>query len=215
VLRVNEIFYSMQGESGYAGWPCVFVRLSGCNLRCTYCDTLYAYEEGSSMEIGEIVDRIRPFECPLVEVTGGEPLIQTEAPALVERLLESGYRVLVETNGSQDISRLDPRCVRIVDFKCPSSGEADSNDLDNIARLRDRDEVKMVIGTREDFDFAKEILARIRRSAEHREVAVLFSPVFGELTPRSLAEWILADRLQVRLNLQLHKIIWGPERRGV
>ena len=216
-LRVNEIFHSIQGESSYAGWPCVFVRLTGCNLRCTYCDTRYAYEEGSEMSVSEILDRVRAFRCRLVEVTGGEPLIQDETPQLVSGLLRRGYTVLVETNGSRDISLLDRECIKIVDFKCPSSGEAERNDLDNIRRLGENDEVKLVIGTREDYEFARELAELIHgaRGAGGRRKTVHFSPVLGVLEPRALAEWLLSDGLDVRLNLQLHKYIWDPEQRGV
>jgi len=213
-LRVNEIFHSIQGESSYAGWPCVFVRLSGCNLRCSYCDTRYAYDEGRAMAIADIMECLRSFGCPLVEITGGEPLLQTEAPRLIAQLLDSGYTVLLETNGSRDIGGIDARCIKVVDFKCPSSGEASANDLGNIARLQEHDEVKCVIGSREDYDFAREIVHLIRRDSS-RGNTINFSPVFGRIEAKELAEWILADRLRVRLNLQLHKCIWNPEQRGV
>lgn len=214
ILRVNEIFFSIQGEAGHAGWPCVFVRLAGCNLRCSYCDTTYAYEEWREMTVAAVVSEVRKFDCHLIEVTGGEPLIQRETPVLIEYLLDLGYLVLMETNGSQDISRVDPRCVKIVDFKCPSSGQAEANDLGNIERLQDHDEVKCVIADRRDFEFARGIYQRVREDRQRRS-AVLFSPVFGELAPGTLAEWILGERLNVRLNLQLHKYIWDPRRRGV
>lgn len=215
-LLVNEIFYSIQGESTYAGWPCTFVRLSGCNLRCAYCDTRYAYDEGGLMALDEIVERVRGFGCSLVEVTGGEPLIQENTPKLVKRLLDCGYTVLMETNGSLNISSVDPRCVKIVDFKCPSSGELDSNDLENISRLHEHDEVKCVLADRNDYLFACEIVKMIRcLHGKSRGCTINFSPVCGSLDPRELAEWILADRLPVRLNLQIHKYIWSPEQRGV
>ncbi|ABK17668.1 radical SAM protein [Syntrophobacter fumaroxidans] len=213
-LRVNEIFHSIQGESGYAGWPCVFVRLTGCNLRCSYCDTRYAYDEGDFVTLREIIGRVRRFDCPLVEITGGEPLLQPETPELVAELLDLGHTVLVETNGSMDISVVDRRCVKIVDFKCPSSGESDANDMENLERLGSRDEIKCVIGTREDYEFAREI-ERLAAERAGTGSTVCFSPVFGKLEPRELAEWILADRLRVRLGLQLHKIIWEPDTRGV
>jgi len=213
-LLVNEIFHSIQGESSYAGWPCVFIRLTGCNLRCTYCDTRYAYEEGREMTVSDVLAGIRPFRCRLVQVTGGEPLVQGETPQLVSGLLRQGHRVLVETNGSLDIGLLDRECVKIVDFKCPSSGQADCNDLLNIERLGEADEVKFIIGDREDYVFAKGLAELIRKKLELR-IAVHFSPVFGVLEPRTLVEWVLADRLGVRLNLQLHKYIWDPDRRGV
>ncbi len=210
-LKVSEIFHSIQGESSRSGQPCVFIRLTGCNLRCAYCDTSYAYEQGRLMEIPEIVDRVRGLRCDLVEVTGGEPLIQAETPPLIGRLLDAGHTVLLETNGSMDIGVVDPRCVRIVDIKCPSSGMSGKNDLRNLKKLRARDELKLVIGSREDYEFARGLLS-ILPPARRR---INFSPVFGMLAPRTLAEWILEDRLPVRLNLQLHKIIWGPEARGV
>jgi len=213
-LTVNEIFYSIQGESSYAGRPCVFIRLTGCNLRCTYCDTRYAYEEGTDMEIDTIIGHLSAYECPLVEITGGEPLIQKETPHLVERLLKVGYKVLVETNGSLDISQIDNRCIRIVDIKCPLSGEAGQNDLRNLERLTDDDEVKFVLSGREDYEYAKEILTHINLTLS-RMNRVHFSPVFGKIEPKILAKWILDDHLKVRLHLQLHKIIWSPDQRGV
>ncbi len=212
-LLINEIFYSIQGESSYAGRPCVFVRLTGCNLRCSYCDTRYAYEEGEEMEIDQIVEIVSSYECPLVEVTGGEPLIQKETPYLVQRLLEKDFQVLIETNGSQDISQIDNRCVRIVDIKCPLSGEMNQNDLRNLDRLTDNDEVKFVIGGREDYDFAKEILKHINLPPL-RITRIHFSPILEKIEPKVLAEWILDDYLNVRLHLQLHKIIWGLNQRG-
>jgi 7-carboxy-7-deazaguanine synthase len=214
VLRVCEIFHSIQGESSYAGWPCSFVRLSGCNLRCRYCDTPYAYEEGVAMEVGEILERLGIYSSRLVEVTGGEPLLQAETPRLVRKLLECGYRVLVETNGSKDISGLDPRCVAIVDMKCPSSGQSHCNDLGNLRRLRPSDELKFVIENRADYDFAKSLLSSIRSEGEIMNT-VHFSPVFGQLDPSRLVDWILEDGLWVHLNMQWHKVIWGPDERGV
>lgn len=213
MLRVNEIFHSIQGESSYAGWPCSFIRLAGCNLRCTYCDTRYAYEEGEDLEIGDILDRLSaPAGC-LVEVTGGEPLLQAETPTLVKGLLARGYRVLVETNGSLDISVLDPACVAILDLKCPSSGESHRNELGNLDRLRPADEVKFVLANRRDYEFARRVMASLH--ANRRTNVVHFSPVFGVLEPSRLVEWILEDRLPVHLNLQWHKYIWGPDQRGV
>ncbi len=213
-LLVSEIFHSIQGEAGYAGWPCVFVRLSGCNLRCSYCDTTYAYAGGKKMALADVVDLALSFGCPLVEITGGEPLLQPEAPELIKRLLDLERKVLLETNGSFDISLVDPRCITIVDFKCPSSGESGSNDLGNIERLRPRDEVKCVVGTREDYEFAKNIVRMIRLGSSRSNV-IHFSPVFGRLEPGELAEWMLEDRLDVHLSLQLHKYIWKPDQRGV
>ncbi len=213
-LRVNEIFYSIQGESSYAGRPCVFIRLTGCNLRCSYCDTPYAYEGGGILEIKHIFEQIAPLQCRLVEITGGEPLIQEETSTLIEGLLEDGYEVLLETNGTRDISRVDSRCVKIVDFKCPSSGMRDHMDMENLDRLSARDEIKFVLETREDYEYAREILGLLE-SRSRKIASANFSPVFGRLKPETLAEWILADHLACRLHLQLHKYIWGPEARGV
>lgn len=213
-LKVNEIFYSIQGESSYAGRPCVFVRLTGCNLRCSFCDTTYAYDEGDMMEIGDIFDRVSSYGCHLVEITGGEPLIQSETPILIQSLIEDGYEVLLETNGTMDISQVDDRCVKIVDVKCPSSGMADKNDPENLNRLKEKDELKFVIGNREDYDFAKKILNYVNLGV-FKKNPINFSPVFGLMEPRVLAEWILKDHLDVRLHLQLHKYIWGPGVRGV
>ena len=213
-LKVNEIFYSIQGESSYAGRPCVFVRLTGCNLRCSYCDTQYAYNEGDLIEIGDVLKRVASYKCPLVEVTGGEPLIQKETPYLIHSLLEAGHEVLLETNGSQDIAQVDERCVKIMDIKCPTSGEEGKSDLKNLALLADTDEIKFVIGNREDYDYAKKILASVVRTPSGFNL-VHFSPVFGKMDPGLLAKWILEDHLDVRLHLQLHKIIWDPEKRGV
>jgi 7-carboxy-7-deazaguanine synthase len=213
-LKINEVFYSIQGESSFAGRPCVFVRLTGCNLRCSYCDTRYAYDKGNTLEIDEIVAEVGSYGCHLVEITGGEPLIQEETPALIQRLLDEDYEVLLETNGSQDISRVDGRCVRIVDIKCPSSGEEDKNDLKNLNILTDKDEVKFVIGNRGDYEYAKRVLNLMPAYAT-RKTAVHFSAVYGETDPKILAKWILEDHLSVRLHLQLHKLIWGPGQRRV
>lgn len=213
-VKVNEIFYSIQGESSYAGRPCVFVRLSGCNLRCSYCDTAYAYEEGEWLEIADVLNRVRSFGCALVEITGGEPLLQADTPVLARTFLDNGLAVLVETNGSCDISLIDERCIRIIDVKCPSSGESDKNRLDNLDCLTDRDEIKFVIGGREDYDFAADVLAS-RPFLCKRTKRPLFSPVFGRMPVHVLAGWILADHLDVCLQIQLHKVIWEPDRRGV
>lgn len=213
-MRVNEIFYSIQGESTYAGQPCVFVRLTGCNLRCLYCDTRYAYDEGRHLSINEIIDRVTSYQCGLVEITGGEPLIQEETPHLIYRLLEKGFEVLLETNGSLDISPVDERCVKIVDIKCPSSGEEKKNDLENLQRLSGKDEIKFVIGSKEDYVFAKKILST-HGVSERRMKPPLFSPLHSRLDPKLLAEWILTDHMNVRMQLQLHKIIWGADARGV
>jgi 7-carboxy-7-deazaguanine synthase len=213
-LKVNEIFYSIQGESSYVGWPCTFIRLTGCNLRCSYCDTTYAYSEAAYLSISEIALKVSSFKCPLVEVTGGEPLIQKETTSLISELLVKGYNVLLETNGTQDISKVDPRCVRIVDIKCPSSGQAQKNDVGNLKRLTEKDEIKFVIGSKEDFEYAKGMLGLIPKPVRTRR-HIHFSPVFGKMELEKLAKWILNDHLEVRLQVQLHKIIWSPARRGV
>ena len=182
-LKVNEIFYSIQGESSYAGHPCVFVRLTGCNLRCSYCDAQYAYEEGIEMEIEGITDHLSAYGCSLAEITGGEPLLQKETPALAKYLLERGYHVLIETNGSQDITQVDRRCVRIVDIKCPLSGEMEKNDLKNLDRLTDEDEIKFVIAGREDYEYAKVILGRVTLTPSKKS-RIHFSPAFGKIEPK-------------------------------
>ncbi len=213
-LIVNEIFYSLQGESTHAGRPCVFIRLTGCNLRCAYCDTTHAYEEGQEYDVDRIVEIAQSYGCSLVEITGGEPLMQEETPLLVERLLSKNFQVLVETNGSLDISRVSARCTRIVDIKCPSSGEEARNDLQNLNRLSPNDELKFVIADRTDYTFAR----RIVESHETEQLItakIHFSPVFGKLSPCELSRWILDDRLSVRLQLQIHKYIWDPDQRGV
>lgn len=212
MLTVNEIFHSIQGESTYAGQPCVFVRLTYCNLRCDYCDTTYSYFEGTEMSVEDVIAQVESYNCRLVEITGGEPLLQEETPELARRLLENGHTVLVETSGSLDISILPEGCVRIVDFKTPSCGMADKNLWENVAQLRRSDEVKFVVRTREDFDWALE------RIAEHKLIEkchTSVSPVFGELDNETLAGWILESKLPLRLNLQIHKFIWAPETRGV
>jgi len=205
-LVVNEIFYSIQGESVYSGRPCIFVRLTGCNLRCSYCDTTYAYENGTEMEIEPVIKQVDLFRCSLVEITGGEPLIQAETPLLIYSLLENGYEVMMETNGSLDISIIDNRCIKIVDIKCPSSMESDKNDLENLKRMNRKDQVKFVMGTRKDYEYAKEIIKMIpdRLPGHH----ILFSPVFGKIKPSKIAKWILEDKLDVKFHLQLHNVIW-------
>jgi len=205
-LSVCEIFYSIQGESTWSGYPCVFIRLAGCNLRCAYCDTRYAYSQGAPMEIGQILERVKSLQCGMVEVTGGEPLIQPETPLLITKLLGEGLTVLLETNGSIDIGALDPRCVRIVDIKCPSSGMAEENELRNLEKLTPQDELKFVLGNRADYEFSRDLLTSFPSLPCKKN----FSPVFGSLDPRTLAEWILEDHLPVRLNLQIHKIVKLP-----
>jgi 7-carboxy-7-deazaguanine synthase len=211
-LTINEIFHSIQGESSSMGLPCVFVRLTGCNLRCTWCDTEYAFYEGRKMSLEEIMTEVKSFDCRLVEITGGEPLAQEGVHVLMKRLCDDGYDVLLETSGSINIASIDSRVRRIVDIKCPDSGMEKRNLWDNIAHLKPTDEVKFVIGSRNDFDWAVGVL---RRYALAAKCPVLMSPVFGDVQPIELAQWILDERLEVRFQLQMHKYIWEPETRGV
>lgn len=217
-LQVTEIFHSIQGESTWAGLPCTFVRLTGCPLRCFWCDTEYAFHGGRKLSLEEVVDRVRALGCPLVEITGGEPLVQRGAFTLAERLLDEGYTVLVETSGAIDVSRLDPRTHKIMDLKCPGSGESDRNLWSNLDHLRSRDEVKFVVRDRVDYEWARDVVrdrGLDRRVREGSLGAVLVSPVWGAVDLEELAAWILADRLPVRLQLQMHKVVWGAEARGV
>jgi 7-carboxy-7-deazaguanine synthase len=212
-LRINEIFFTIQGESTWAGRPCVFVRLTGCNLRCVWCDTEYAFREGRQMPIAEIVEQVRAYGCDLVEITGGEPMLQKGIYALFAALLDAGLTVMLETSGERDLSRVDPRVIKIMDLKCPGSGESERNRWSNLDALSARDEVKFVLTDRRDYEWAREAIERHRIAA--RVNAVLMSPAFGLLEPLNLAEWILADRLPVRMQLQMHKHIWPPSMRGV
>lgn len=212
-LIINEIFHSIQGESLHAGRPCVFIRLTGCNLRCSYCDTRYAFSEGHSMELGAIMAQINRFDCRLAELTGGEPLLQEEATDLVTHLLDTGYEVLLETNGSRPIDGVDPRCVRIVDVKCPGSGESEQMHWDNLTQLTPRDQLKFVLQDRADYEYAVSVARR--KPAPLPWDHLLFSPVRDQLPPRELARWMLADGLKTRLHLQLHPIIWPDRDRGV
>ncbi len=212
-LIINEIFYSIQGESTFAGQACVFVRLTGCNLRCTYCDTRYAYSEGHPMTVNQIIEKVAEFGCNLVEITGGEPLLQKDTRQLVQTLLDKGFQVLMETNGSLDISRIDPACMKIIDIKCPDSGESDQCDLANLQRMSSSDQVKFVVSSRQDYLYAKSILPRIPVKVSPGNI--LFSPVRDNLAGHELAAWILEDGLQVRLQLQLHKVLWPEIDRGV
>lgn len=223
-LRINEIFFSIQGESTWAGLPCVFVRLTGCHLRCAYCDTEYSFKEGGPRTIDDIIAEVRRHPTKLVEVTGGEPLLQPRVHTLITKLCDLGYTVLIETSGACDISTCDPRSIRIMDIKTPGSGEVERNLWSNIAHLTDRDEVKFVIMSREDYEWARDV---VREHGLDRKVkCVHFSPVFEQptgieitgaqgLSMRELAEWILADGITVRLQPQLHKFIWDPQTRGV
>jgi 7-carboxy-7-deazaguanine synthase len=211
-LRVTEIFHSIQGESTHAGRPCVFIRLTGCPLRCTWCDTEYAFHGGFDMTVDEAIMRTRVYGCRLVEVTGGEPLHQPAAFPLIERLCAEGFEVLVETSGAIDISSVDRRARLIMDIKCPGSAMADRMVWSNLSKLSNHDEAKFVVKDRADYEWARDLMRREHLDARCQ---VLFSPVFGELDPRSLAEWVLEDRLPVRFQIQLHKIIWSPDLRGV
>lgn len=212
-LTINEIYHSIQGESTWAGEPCVFVRLTFCDLRCTYCDTEYAFYEGKKQTLDEIVAAVAAFRCPLVEITGGEPLLQKNVLPLMTMLADAGQTVVLETSGAHDISAVDPRVHRIMDLKTPGSGECARNLYSNIDHLTQRDEVKFVIGSREDYEWSREQVAKFRLN--ERCGAVLFSPIFGRIDPREIVEWILADRLPVRFQLQMHKFIWTPTKRGV
>ena len=213
MLTINEIFHSIQGESTYAGRPCVFVRLTACDLRCRWCDTPYAFHEGRKMSVDDVIADVEARGCRTVEVTGGEPLLQPDVYPLMQRLLDSGKTVLIETGGHRSIANVPPGVIRIMDVKCPGSGESDKNDWGNIAHLTKQDEVKFVIADRLDYEFAKEIVER--ESLPARVNAVLFSPVHGHLDPKKLSEWVIGDRLDVRVQLQVHKYIWSPETRGV
>jgi len=211
-LKIHEIYLSIQGESSFAGRPCVFVRLTGCQMRCVWCDTEHAFYEGSLRTLDEILDEVAEFDCGVVEVTGGEPLLQPAVHPLMTRLCDAGYEVLLETGGGLDIVPVDPRVRRIVDVKCPGSGEAENNRWENLDDLRATDELKFVLAGRADYDWARRVVAE--RALAGR-CPIHFSPVWGALDPAELAEWIVADRLPVRLGLQLHKLLWGPETRGV
>lgn len=211
-LHVNEIFYSIQGESSFSGKPCVFVRLTFCNLRCTYCDTEYAFYDGTKMSVDEILTDVSKYGCNLVELTGGEPLMQEEVHELMKILCDRGYQVLLETGGSLDIGRVDSRVRRIVDLKCPSSNMVKHNLWTNIAHLRGSDEVKFVIGSREDYEWSIDV---IRRYDLESKCQVLLSPVFGAIDPARLAEWVLESKMNIRFQLQLHKLIWAADMRGV
>jgi 7-carboxy-7-deazaguanine synthase len=212
-VLVTEIFKSIQGESTFAGLPCVFIRLTGCNLRCHWCDTAYAFQGGQTMSAEEILARVRQLGCSLVEITGGEPLLQPEVSALAEQLLAEGQRVLVETSGERFVGELPRAVVKIVDVKCPGSGESGKFRLENLEALERKDQLKFVILDENDYRYAREFVAR--HNVRGRVDEVIFAPVFGQLPPRTLAEWILRDGLEVRLGLQLHKFIWEPVARGV
>ena len=211
-MRITEIFFSLQGESTFSGLPCVFIRTTGCNLRCTWCDTEYSFYGGVELTLDEILAKVASYDCKLVELTGGEPMLQKEIYELSSRLLAQGYTVLLETGGSLDLSQLDARVIKIVDLKCPGSGEEDKNYWPNLAVMQPHDQIKFVIKDRRDYEWS---VAMMR---EHRLVErfrVLFSPVFNVMNYRTLAEWMLADHVPARFQVQLHKYIWPPEMRGV
>jgi 7-carboxy-7-deazaguanine synthase len=210
-MLLSEIFLSIQGESTYAGLPCVFVRLSGCNLSCTWCDTAYANTgtDDRELTVDGVMKEVGAYKCGLVEITGGEPMLQADTPTLAERLLEDGYDVLIETNGSVDLSAFDKRVVKVVDVKCPTSGQAGSFLVENLEYITPGDEIKFVIGARNDYDFARKFMDDF---VKDRTAKVLFAPVKPNMDPRDLADWILKDRLNVRLQLQMHSYIWEGER---
>lgn len=212
-LHINEIFYSIQGESTHASKPCVFVRLTGCNLRCAWCDTEYAFYEGRKLPVAEVAAILGSYRCDLIEVTGGEPLLQEGVYPLTEVLLAAGKTVMIETSGSIDVGRLDPRVIKIMDLKCPGSGECEHNLWSNLERLTARDEIKFVIADRADYEWARGTI--FTRALAERVNAVLMSPVSDRMDPASLAAWILEDRLPARMQLQLHKLIWPTITRGV
>ena len=211
-LKINEIYYSVQGESTHAGRPCIFIRLTYCNLRCSYCDTEYAFYDGKDMEITDIMSEIKQWDCNLVEVTGGEPLFQEECIDLLNELVNSNYEVMLETGGSLSISNVPKKVIKIVDFKCPSSKMVKKNLWSIVDDLQPHDEVKFVIGDREDFDWAKD---RITKYSLDKICTLLFSPTFGEIDLQQTVQWILADNLPVRMQMQMHKMIWSPEEKGV
>lgn len=212
-LTVNEIYESIQGESTWAGWRCVFVRLAFCDLRCTYCDTTYAFYKGEKQTISNVLAAVLAYDCPLVEITGGEPLLQKNVLPLMTSLCDHGKTVLIETSGAHDISPIDARVHRIMDLKTPGSGECARNLMSNIGHLTRRDEVKFVIGSREDYEWSR---AAVREhDLAERCGAVLFSAIFGRIEPVQIVEWMVADKLLVRFQLQMHKFIWDPKAKGV
>lgn len=213
MLTVNEIFYSIQGESSFTGRPCVFVRLTACDLRCRWCDTPYAFTEGAPASLDDVVARVESYGCPLVEITGGEPLLQSDVYPLMRRLIDAGKTVLLETGGHIDISRVPDAVVKVVDVKCPGSGEAGRNDWANLDRLARHDEVKFVIQDRTDYEFARDVVHRYRLA--RRCAGALFSPVHGVLDPAELSAWMLRDGVPARVQVQLHKYVWGADARGV
>jgi len=213
MLTVNEIFHSIQGESTHAGERCVFVRLTACDLRCSWCDTPYAFHEGRKMPVDEVLAQVDEYDCPVVELTGGEPLLQKDAYELMDRLLASGRTVMIETGGHISLERVPRSVIKVVDVKCPGSGEAHRMDWTNLDRLAPHDELKFVLKDRTDYEYARDVLRQ--HDVASRVAAVHFSPVHGVLEARDLASWVLEDRLPVRVQLQVHKYIWDPSTRGV
>jgi len=213
VLTVNEIFHSIQGESTHAGRPCVFVRLTACDLRCSWCDTPYAFHEGRKMSLESVLEEVERFTCDVVEVTGGGALLQQEVYPLMQALLDRGKTVLIETGGHRSVADVPAGVVKVMDVKCPGSGEAARMDWGNVDRLSRADEVKFVIKDRADYDYAKDVVSRYH--LQDKVAAIHFSPVHGVLDPKTLSEWVLADGIPVRVQLQVHKYIWSPDTRGV
>jgi 7-carboxy-7-deazaguanine synthase len=212
MLKVNEIYFSIQGESSRAGLPCVFVRLTYCNLRCSYCDTEYAFYDGTEMSLDEITEEVKKYDCRLVELTGGEPLFQVESAELMKRLCDAGFDVMLETGGSLPIQEIDRRVMIILDLKCPSSTMMKKNRYENLDYIKPSDEIKFVIGTREDYDWTKEVIEKYGLKGK---CGILLSVVFGALDPAKIAEWMLEDKMNARFQLQMHKFIWEPDRKGV
>ena len=212
MIKINEIYLSVQGESTYTGLPCIFIRLTGCNLRCSWCDTAYAFHEGKNMSIDEILQKVANFGIHLVEITGGEPLMQDNVYILMRRLIESGYKVMLETGGSISLERVPKEVIKIMDLKCPGSGEQEKNNLDNLKLLVPHDEVKFVILDKKDYEWSRDI---IKRYKINETAHILISPVFDKLELKEIVKWILKDRLPVRLQTQLHKIIWDKNTIGV
>ena len=212
MIKINEIYLSVQGESTHTGLPCVFIRLTGCNLRCSWCDTAYAFHEGKNMSIDEILQKVENFGIHLVEITGGEPLMQDNVYTLMRRLIEKGYKVMLETGGSISLERVPKDVIKIMDLKCPGSGEQEKNNLDNLKLLAPHDEVKFVILDRKDYEWSRDIIKRFK---VNETAHILLSPVFDKLELKEMVKWILEDRLPVRLQTQLHKIVWDKNTIGV
>ncbi len=211
-LKINEIYYSIQGESSYTGLPCIFIRLTYCNLRCTYCDSEYTFHDGEDMTVNEIITKIKQYKCNLVEVTGGEPLFQKGCIELLQKLIDSKYNVLLETSGSLSIENVPKKVINIIDFKCPSSNMKKKNYWENLKFIEQKDEIKFVIGNKEDYEWAKRKINQYNLTSK---CMVLMSPIYKEIEPKTIIEWILNDNLDVKFQIQLHKNIWENETRGV